>query len=105
MDVSILITIAVGLVVIGVVVYQVRQGKVVVDSPRSALRAFYEARELVETYVPAADQLFAIGALPKQERLPYVIRMVMDIVTELDEAQVRGIIEGYIAKQKREAAE
>jgi hypothetical protein len=47
--------------------------------------------------------LLAIGALPKDERLPYVIRMVMRYVTELDEATVRGIVEGYLASQKRAA--
>jgi hypothetical protein len=102
MDTSVVITVVVGLIVVAVTAFQVQQRRYGVDSPRTALDAFYEVRSLVETYAPAADQLFAIGAIPKEERLPYVLRMVMKFVTELDEATVRGIIEGFLAEQKRQ---
>jgi hypothetical protein len=103
MDANVLITVFVGLMIVGVTAYNVKRGRFYVDGPRTAMDAFYEARTLVETYAPAADQLLAIGALPKDGRLPYVIRMVMRYVTELDEATVRGIVEGYLASQKRAA--
>ena len=97
---SIITTILVGVVVIGVVVWRVSKGTVQIDSPDDALRAYWDVLRLVESYVPAADQLFAIGALKKEDRLEYVLDMVFMYVDKLDIEQVRGIIEGYIARRK-----
>ena len=91
----------VGLAVVGVVIWQIRTGRVRVDSFDSALRAFYDARTLVATYVPAADQLAKLGALKtNHDKLEYVMDMVLKYMKDFDPEALRGIIEGYINQGK-----
>lgn len=104
MDAGTIITIVIGLIVVGVAAYSVATGKRNVYNLPTAIAAFRHAEELVATYAPAADQLVAIKALRKEDRLSYVIRMVMRFVSTLKEDEVRGIVEGYLANEKKHAA-
>lgn len=101
MDYSSLIYYGVGLLLLaGVIWYRTRTGEAKPDSVSSAVDTFWRVSQLVGTYATAADQLLSIGALKKEDRLEYVIDMVLKYTDELDIAQIRGIVEAWVADRK-----
>lgn len=105
METGIILTVILGLAIIAVGIYQIRTGQSRVYDVPSAFQAYRRAWELVSTYAPAADQLYKIGELPKDQRLDYVIGMVLSFMDDLDIEQIRGIVEGYLATEKQAAGE
>lgn len=97
---STLIEFVVGLVILVVVIYRTRTGQGGAKTVAGAIDKFYATTRLVETYAAAADQLLSIGAIAKEDRLEYVIDMVMSYTDELDSKQIRGIVEAWVAERK-----
>jgi len=105
MDNQVVGLLLVGVAIVGLVLYWVRSKRYPgnVDDDVDIFWLFHRATELVETYAPAADQLVKLGELKKEDRLDYVISIVMSLVEELDWEQVRGIVEAWVAKNKQKS--
>lgn len=97
-----MLALAIALVIAGYWMYKRGRGEFV--TARTAMDAVWDATRLVETYAPAADQLVALGEMPKERRLGYVIGMVMQYIDDLDYDQVRGIVEAWVAEQNERKA-
>lgn len=94
-----------GVVTAGMVFYMIRTDKVEVTDFHSALDAFWKAKELVMTYVPAADQLMKVGVLKtNEEKLNYVMEIVLEYMGDFDPDKLRGIVEWYVSVRKENKA-
>ena len=96
-----IVMVVAALAVGGMYTYQVLVLRRPVVQWHEALDTFRDAVALVEKYGPAADQLVAIGKLDKDARLGYVTGMVLSYLKDIDPEQVRGIIEWWVASQKK----
>lgn len=102
MDTGLWTLVVVFLGVLGAAVYLVRGGAKV-ESVRDGIRLIWDASRLVEEFAPAADQLVKIGQLKPDQRRDYVLNLVLQYVDDIDPEAVIGLIESWVAQQKRAA--
>lgn len=90
-----------GLIVVAVAAFQVGRGQTITGMSEVS-KKLYTAAHVVAQYAPAADQLVKLGELEKDERLEYVIGMVLSFVHGLDLEQIRGVVEAWVVENKEE---
>jgi hypothetical protein len=100
MDSGMVMSLVVLVAVVLVFVYKVFYEKEPIEDWGGAISTVRDAVYLVEKYAPAADQLVSIGAMKKEDRLEYVIDLVLSHLDDMDSKQVRGIVEWWVATQK-----
>ena len=100
-DLGIAIAVVTLVAIAAVTIYKIVKGGATVETFEDALALFYQAERLVETYAPAADQLVATGKLKKEDRLQYVVNLVFSYLEGLDIKQVEGIVEAWVAANKK----
>lgn len=88
--------------VVSAAIYIYRKGATV-ESVTDGIRLVWDASRLVEEFAPAADQLVKIGQLKPEDRRDYVLNLVLQYVDDIDPEAVIGLIESWVAQQKRAA--
>lgn len=93
MDINQLMTLAFGVVTVGLLIYVVvRKPPATVGEAQAQLT---EVTEAARTYVMAAEQLWRTGKLPKDQRFDYAAQQ-LEQQFHLDAEQVRALIEAGV---------
>lgn len=93
MDINQLMTLAFGVVVVGLLLYVVvRKPPTTVGEAQAQLA---DVTEAARTYVMAAEQLWRTGKLPQEERFDYAARQ-LEQQFNLEPEQVKALIEAGV---------